>query len=185
MKSFINFLKEARKVRVFDFDDTLVKKTKSKVIIRNKKTGETKELTSGEFASFKPEDDHELDFSGFAHVGDAEPLNPADKIARKTSRKKKEVVILTARPREAAPNIRKYLKKRGIRGKKLTILAVGSSDPNAKRVALKDYITKKNKKPVSHVEFMDDHQANVEAVGSLKKEMPHIKFRLRVVKPHK
>lgn len=185
MKSFIWFLNEERKVRVFDFDDTLVKKTKSKVVVRHKKTGETRELSSGEFASFKPEDDHELDFSGFAHVGDAEPLNPADKIARRTSRKKKEVVILTARPPEAETNIRKYLKKRGIKGKKLTVLAVGSSDPNAKRTALKSYIERKAKKAVSHVEFMDDHQANVEAVGSLKKEMPHIKFRLRVVKPHK
>lgn len=184
MKSFLQFLDEKRKVRVFDFDDTLVKKTKSKVVVKDKITGHTRELNSGEFAQFKPEDRHELDFSGFSTVIDPKPLNPADKIARKVSRKKKEVVILTARPKEASGSIRKYLKGRGIRGKKLSIIAVGSSDPNAKRVALKNYMSK-GKKPVTHVEFMDDHRANVEAVGQLKKEFPKVKFRLRVVRQHK
>lgn len=184
MKSFITFLAEQRKIRVFDFDDTLVKKTKSKVLVRDKRTGHTRELNSGEFAQFSPEDHHELDFSGFSAVVDPEPLNPADKIARKVSRKKKEVVILTARPKESEPHIRKYLKTRGVKGKKLTVLAVGSSDPNAKRVALKQHLERKGKK-VTHVEFMDDHRANVEAVGSLRKEMPNVKFKLRVVQPHK
>lgn len=190
MRSFLSFLQipieEEHKIYTFDFDDTLVKKTRSKVFVRDKRTGHRRELNSGEFAQFRPEDHHELDFSGFHAVLDPQPLDPADRIARRVSRKKRkrEVVILTARPKEAEPHIRKYLKTRGVRGKNLTIIAVGSSDPNAKRVALKDHITKRGKK-VTHVEFMDDHQANVEAVGSLQKEMPHIKFRLRVVKPHK
>lgn len=188
MKSFLSFLQipleEEHKIYTFDFDDTLVKKTRSKVKVRDKRTGHTRELNSGEYAQFSPEDHHELDFSEFSAVLDPQPLNPADKIARRASRKKREVVILTARPKESEPHIRKYLKTRGVRGKNLTILAVGSSDPNAKRVALRDHIIKRGKK-VTHVEFMDDHQANVEAVGALKKEMPHVKFRLRVVKPHK
>jgi hypothetical protein len=41
------------------------------------------------------------------------------------------------------------------------------------------------KKKITHVEFMDDHRANLEAVGELKKEFPKIKFRLRVAKQHK
>jgi hypothetical protein len=184
MISFLKFLSEAKhkKIRVFDFDDTLVKKTRSKVKVRNKETGQSVELSSGEFAKFSPEDKHELDFSDFHAVLDPQPLDPADKIARRVSRKKKPVVILTARPKESEPHIRKYLKTRGVKGKNLTILAVGSSDPGAKREALKQHLSGKK---VSHVEFMDDHQANVEAVGSLKKEMPNVKFKLRVVKPHK
>jgi len=173
---------EARKIRVFDFDDTLAK-TDSGVIVRHKKTGNTRKLSSGEYAKFGPDDEEELDFSEFNKVKNAKPLKPADTIAREVSRKKKEVVILTARQPKSAKSIRKYLKGRGIAGKHLKIIAVGSSDPNAKRTALKAHLT--GKKKITHVDFMDDHRANVEAVGELKKEFPKIKFRLRVAKQHK
>jgi HAD superfamily hydrolase (TIGR01509 family) len=182
MISFLQYISEGKKVRVFDFDDTLAK-TDSGVIVRHKKTGNTRRLSSGEFARFGPDDDEELDFSEFNQVKNAKPIKPADKIAREVSRKKKQVVILTARHPESAKSIRKYLKGRGISGKHLKIIAVGSSDPNAKRVALKAHLT--GKKKITHVEFMDDHRANLEAVGELKKEFPKIKFRLRVAKQHK
>lgn len=174
---------EARKIRVFDFDDTLAH-THEKVVVKNKKTGEMRQLTSAEFAQYKPHPDEHFDFSEFNDIKAGQPIKPADTIARNVSRKKKEVVILTARQPQAAPAIRKYLKTRGIRGKKLTIIAVGSSDPNAKRVALKNHLTG-GKKPATHVEFMDDHRANVEAVGQLQKEFPNTKFKLRVAKQHK
>jgi FMN phosphatase YigB (HAD superfamily) len=183
MISFLKYLREGKKVRVFDFDDTLAH-THEKVVVKNKKTGEMRQLTSAEFAQYKPHPDEHLDFSEFNDIKAGIPLKPADNIARNASRKKREVVVLTARPMVAAPAIRKYLKGRGIRGKKLTILAVGSSDPNAKRVALKDHLLRGKKLP-SHVEFMDDHRANVEAVGQLQKEFPKTKFKLRVAKLHK
>ena len=156
MISFLKYLSEARKVRVFDFDDTLAR-TNEKIVVRHKKTGEVKSLSSAEFAKYKPDADEELDFTEFNDIKAAKPLKAADRAARNVSRKKKEVVILTARPAAAEPAIRKYLKGRGIRGKKLTIIAVGSSDPNAKRVALKKHL-ETGKKPVIHVEFMDDHR---------------------------
>ena len=67
MKSFTEFLSEGKKLRVFDFDDTLAK-TDSGVIVRHKKTGNTRRLSSGEFAKFGPDDDEELDFSEFNEV---------------------------------------------------------------------------------------------------------------------
>jgi hypothetical protein len=166
-------------LHVFDFDDTLVKKTKSQVFVRNKKTGETRALSSGEFAQFKPEDDHELDFSGFKSVEGAEPIKGLDRAARNASRKGRDVAILTARPKEAEPAIRKYLKGRGIRGKRLKIMAVGSSNPEAKRDALAKHIEGKGYKKI---EYSDDHEANVAAVGQLQQQHPSTAFRLRTVK---
>jgi hypothetical protein len=176
-KSSVN---EAKKhLHVFDFDDTLVKKTKSQVVVRNKKTGETRALSSGEFAQFKPEDDHELDFSAFKSVEGAEPIKGLDRAARNASRKGRDVAILTARPQEAEPAIRKYLKGRGIRGKRLKIMAVGSSNPEAKRDALAKHIAGKGYKKI---EYSDDHEANVAAVGQLQQQHPDTQFRLRTVK---
>ena len=173
-------ISEAKKhLHVFDFDDTLVKKTGSTVNVRNKKTGETRKLSSGEFASFKPEDDHELDFSGFNTVENPEPIKGLDRAARNASRKGRDVAILTARPGEAEPAIRKYLKGRGIGGKRLKIMAVGSSEPTAKRDALRKHIAGKGYKKI---EYSDDHAPNVAAVGELQQENPSTKFRLRTVK---
>ena len=172
-------ISEAKKnLHVFDFDDTLAK-TKSGVSVRNKKTGETRRLNSGEFASFAPEDDHELDFSEFNQVVDPEPIKGLDRAARNASRKGRDVAILTARPPGAEPAIRKYLKGRGIRGKRLKIMAIGSSDPKAKRDALGAHLAGKN---YNKVEYSDDHGPNVDAVGELQMQHPTTAFRLRTVK---
>ena len=169
---------EAKNLHVFDFDDTLAK-TKSGVSVRNKKTGETRKLNSGEFASFAPEDEHELDFSDFNKVVDPKPIKGLDRAARNASRKGRDVAILTARPPEAEPAIRKYLKSRGIRGKRLKIMAVGSSDPAAKRDALGAHLAGKK---YHKVEYSDDHAPNVDAVGELQAQHPSTAFRLRTVK---
>lgn len=172
-------ISEAKKnLHVFDFDDTLAK-TKSGVSVRNKKTGESRRLNSGEFASFAPEDEHELDFSEFNQVVDPEPIKGLDRAARNASRKGRDVAILTARPPAAEPAIRKYLKGRGIRGKNLKIMAIGSSDPKAKRDALGAHLAGKN---YNKVEYSDDHGPNVDAVGELQMQHPTTAFRLRTVK---
>ena len=51
-----------KKLRVFDFDDTLVK-SNSKVFVINK--GKKKTLTPGEFAIYKQKPGDEFDFSEF------------------------------------------------------------------------------------------------------------------------
>lgn len=167
-----------RNLHVFDFDDTLAR-TKSGVKVRNKKTGETKRLNSGEFASFSPQDAHELDFTEFNKVIDPQPIKGLERAARNASRKGRDVAILTARPAQAEPAIRKYLKGRGIRGKRLKIMAVGSSDPKAKRDALGAHMAGKK---YDKVEYSDDHAPNVDAVGELQMQHPTTAFRLRTVK---
>jgi len=54
-----------KKLRVFDFDDTLVK-TNSKIYITNK--GKKKTLTPGEYAVYKPKPNDEFDYSDFSKV---------------------------------------------------------------------------------------------------------------------
>ena len=54
-----------KKLRVFDFDDTLVK-SNSKVYVNNK--GKKKTLTPGQFAIYKKKSGDEFDFSDFDKV---------------------------------------------------------------------------------------------------------------------
>ena len=54
-----------KKLRVFDFDDTLVK-SNSKVYVTNK--GKKKTLTPGQFAIYKKKSGDEFDFSDFDKV---------------------------------------------------------------------------------------------------------------------
>ena len=64
MLKFVDLLTE-KKLRVFDFDDTLVK-SNSKVYVMNK--GKRKTLTPGEFAIYKKKSGDEFDFSDFDKV---------------------------------------------------------------------------------------------------------------------
>jgi hypothetical protein len=170
---------EAKKhLHVFDFDDTLAH-TNSKVKVTDTRNGEITYLTPAEYAKFTPEKHHQMDYTDFHNVVDPVPVTGLDRAARNASRKGRDVAVLTARPAKSEDAIRKYLKTRGVRGKRLKIMAVGSSDPNAKRDALDTHIAGKNYKKV---EFSDDHAPNVDAVGELQQSHPNTKFRLRHVK---
>ena len=64
MLKLVDLLTE-KKLRVFDFDDTLVK-SNSKVYVMNK--GKRKTLTPGQFAIYKKKSGDEFDFSDFDKV---------------------------------------------------------------------------------------------------------------------
>lgn len=170
---------EARKnLHVFDFDDTLAR-SNSRVRVTDTRTGQVTHLTPAEYAKFKPESHHSLDYSEFHQVIDPQPIKGLERAARNASRKGRDVAILTARPAQAEPAIRKYLKGRGIRGRRLKIMAVSSADPAAKRDALGAHMAGKT---YDKVEYSDDHAPNVAAVGELQMQHPTTAFRLRTVK---
>ena len=66
MKSFTEVLEEAagKGLTVFDIDDTLFR-TAAKVKVRNKKTGDVKELPPVQFNKYKLKKDEEWDFGEF------------------------------------------------------------------------------------------------------------------------
>ena len=114
---------------IFDFDDTLFE-SQSQVVVKSPRVG-TKYLTSGEYASYVPEHDDELDFSQF----EGYPPNPKP-IAATIGRWKQavsrygldNVIILTARGKNQP--ILEVLKDFNL--PQIFVAAVGSSNPAMK-----------------------------------------------------
>ena len=83
---------------IFDFDDTLFE-SQSQVVVKSPRYG-TKYLSSGEYASFVPAHDDELDFSQFeGYPAHAKPIEATVRRLRAAVGKYglDNVIILTAR----------------------------------------------------------------------------------------
>ena len=166
------------KLRVFDFDDT-VAKTKSMVIIKNKKSGKSRKITPAQFAKYKPKKHEERDFTEFDDVIKPARVKEIHNIIKNLAKKKRNFMILTARGNKSKKPIRDYLKKHGLyHPKRVRITTVGSSDPEAKSKTIAKHL---NTGKYSHLEFFDDSGPNVDAVSSLRDRYPHINIRSRQV----
>ena len=163
-----------KKLRVFDFDDTLVK-TNSFIYIKHDDGKESK-LTPGEYAIYEAKPNDQFDFSDFQKVTQPQEIKGVTKLLRTIVNKEGErkVVILTAR--SAYKPIKEYLKDIGLQG--IYVVALADADPQKKA----DWIEDKIKKGYNDVFFIDDSQKNVAAVGGLKKKYPDIKIRVQQVK---
>ena len=151
-----------KKARVFDFDDTLAR-TKSKVKYTMPDTS-TGELTAEEFAKegTNLEDlGAKFDFSDFNKVVDGQP-GPLSKVAQTIANKRgtKDLFVLTARSMEAAPAIKQFLDKLGIKIPLKNIIGLGNSSPYAKS----KWVVEKAAEGYNDFYFADDHTANVKAV---------------------
>ena len=170
----INEADENKKLRVFDFDDTLVK-TKSHIYVKHKDGKESK-LNPGEYAIYEPKDGDQFDFSDFERVQDPQEIKGVTKLLKTVARAEGErkVVILTAR--SAYKPVKDYLKDIGLEG--IYVVALGDSDPQKKA----DWIEDKIKKGYNDVFFIDDSHKNVAAVNGLKEKYPNIKMKVSHVK---
>lgn len=167
-------LPTGKKLRVFDFDDTLVK-TNSFIYIKHE-DGKQSKLTPGEYAVYEPKPNDQFDFSDFQKVTQPQEIKGVTKLLRTIVNKEGErkVVILTARA--AYKPIKEYLKDIGLEG--IYVVALADADPQKKA----DWIEDKIKKGYNDVFFIDDSQKNVAAVGGLKKKYPDIKIKVQQVK---
>ena len=165
---------ENKKLRVFDFDDTLVK-TKSHIYIKHKDGKESK-LTPGEYAIYEPKEGDKFDFSDFEKVKQPQEIKGVTRLLHTVAKSEGErkVVILTAR--SAYEPVKNYLKDIGLDG--IYVVALGSSDPQHKA----DWIEDKIKKGYNDVFFIDDSHKNVSAVNALKEKYPNIKMKVQHVK---
>ena len=167
-------LPTGKKLRVFDFDDTLVT-TKSHIYIKHADGKESK-LTPGEYAVYEPKTGDQFDFSDFQRVNHPQEIKGVTKLLRTIVNKEGErkVVILTARA--AYKPVKDYLKDIGLEG--IYVVALADADPQKKA----DWIEDKIKKGYTDVFFIDDSHKNVTAVGGLKKKYPNIKLKVQQVK---
>jgi len=165
---------KGKKLRVFDFDDTLVQ-TKSFIYIKHK-DGKKSKLTPGEYAVYEPKKGDDFDFSDFQKVNDPQEIKGVTNLLKRivNAAGEKTVVILTAR--SAYKPVKDYLEDIGLNG--IYVAALGSSDPQDKA----DWIENKIKKGFNDVFFIDDSHKNVKAVEALKDKYPNIKMSVKHVK---
>jgi hypothetical protein len=163
---------DSKKLRVFDFDDTLVQ-TKSNIYIKHKDGKESK-LTPGEYAIYEPKDDDKFDFSDFEKVKQPQEIKGVTRLLKNVVRVGgSEVVILTARA--AYKPVKQYLSDIGL--KDLFVVALADANPQKKA----DWIEAKIKDGVTDVFFIDDSHKNVAAVKALSKKYPKISLKVKHV----
>ena len=172
MLKLVDLLTE-KKLRVFDFDDTLVK-SNSKVYVINK--GRKKTLTPGQFAIYKKKSSDEFDFSDFDKVIEPKQIKSMFKVFNNIYKASgsRRLTILTARA--AYKPVRKFLKDVGFSN--VYVVALGDSNPQKKA----DWIQSQIQKGYNDILFLDDSPKNVKVVKKLKQKYPNIKMDARVVK---
>jgi hypothetical protein len=163
---------KSEKLRVFDFDDTLVQ-TNSHIYIKHK-DGKDSKLTPGEYAIYEPKDGDKFDFSDFEKVKQPQEIKGVTRLLKNIVRVGgSEIVILTARA--AYKPIKKYLSDIGLDN--IYVVALADADPKKKA----DWIEDKIKNGVKDVFFIDDSHKNIEAVKGLSKKYPNISLKVRHV----
>ena len=171
-----------KKIRVFDFDDTLAR-SKSKVIV-NMPDGSTKKINATQFAeqaSTLQSEGAEFDFTEFEQVIDGKkgPLfNVAKKIAE--TRGTEDLFILTARPQAAAGPIKAFMKALGINIPLKNITGLGDGTAAAKG----RWIASKAAEGYNDFYFADDATKNVAAVKEVLDQID-VKSRVQIAKASK
>ena len=157
-----------KKLRVFDFDDTIAE-TEANIIIKHA-NGEVESLTSGEYAVYQTQEGDEFDFSEFDRIiKDATPIqNIIDLLQNDLKDPSNKVTVLTARM--MAYPVRHYLKTLGLDA---YVVAVGGVDPALKANWIADHIENKG---YDDVVFIDDSEPNRRAIEALRDKYPGAKI---------
>ena len=150
-----------KKIRVFDFDDTLAT---SKNIVIAKRGNEEIRLNAEEFAQRGlqlKEEGYTMDFSDFNRVTDG-GRGPLFEVAKaiKEARGNEDLFVLTARAPESQQAIYDFLKAEGLEFKKQNIIGLGNSTGAAKA----KWIVEQAAKGYNDFYFADDAFQNVKAV---------------------
>ncbi|NBW06460.1 MAG: hypothetical protein EBR82_00365 [Caulobacteraceae bacterium] len=161
-----------RKLRIFDFDDTLVK-TRSMIYVTDS-SGQAFSLTPGEFAVYEEKPGDKFDFSDFSRLADPQEIKWTVKILKSIVAKGSEVVILTARAVEDP--VHQFMDEIGL--PRIEVIALADSNPQRKA----DYVALRAAAgDLSLIEFFDDSAKNVAAVAALQRIFPDVKIIARQV----
>ena len=160
-----------KKLRIFDFDDTLVK-SNSKIYVTNK--GKKKTLSTGEYAVYKKKPGDEFDFSDFSKIIEPKQIKAMFKVFQNIYKASgnRRLTILTARA--AYKPVRQFFKDIGY---DVYVIALSSSNPKDKS----DWVETQIKKGYDDILFFDDSRKNIEAVKKLEKKYSDIKMTTRLV----
>lgn len=153
---------EVKKIRIFDFDDTLARSNSQ--VLYTLPDGTKGRLNATEYAKQDKklkEKGAEFDFSEFSKVIDGKE-GPLLEVAKKinAARGNEDLFVLTARPADSAGPIQDFLKSVGIEFKKENIIGLGDGTAQAKA----DWVQSKIDEGYNDFYFADDAIKNVEAV---------------------
>ena len=168
---------ESKKLRVFDFDETLVF-TKSYIYVKQP-NGKEKKLTPGEYAVYQEKPGEEYDFRDFYSVQEPQELRRITKVLKRIIQKNNGdgVFILTARPQAVDKHVQQYLKDIGI-NQKIPVTGLQNNDPKAKAKWIEDKIDNEG---YDDVYFADDSIKNVNAVKDMLRKKD-VKWRVQHIK---
>ena len=168
---------ESKKLRVFDFDDTLAF-TKSYIYVTDK-NGNKKKLTPGQYAMYNERPGDQFDFRDFQSVKEPTELKKVTVVLKRILQKNNDggVYILTARPQSVEPHIHQYLKDIGI-NQRIPVVGLESNNPKSKADWIENQI-EKNK--FDDVYFADDSIKNVNAVKDTLRTK-NVKWRVQHIK---
>ena len=154
--------KKIKKIRIFDFDDTLAQ-TKSNVLY-TMPDGTTGKIDAGTFAKDAGKMEAEgavWDFSEFSKVMNGKK-GPLFDVAKKIQdvRGSEDIFVLTARPQDADGPIKEFLASLGLNIPLKNITGLADGRPKAKA----DWMIGKFAEGYNDFYFTDDHLGNVKAV---------------------
>ena len=163
-----------KRLRIFDFDDTLVK-TRSFVYVKN--SNKTKKLTPGEYAIYEEKPGDEFDYSDFEFVKNPKEIKQMTKVLKAIlSKSGGSINILTARSNYKP--IRKYLKDINIDISRIYVIALASNDPADKVNWIKNKIENES---YNDIFFVDDSLKNINAAKEMLSKTK-VKWRVQHVK---
>ena len=166
---------ESKKLRVYDFDDTLVK-TNSFIYVTHK-DGKTSKLSPGQYAVYKERPGDEFDYKDFQQVTNPQIIKGYVELLRRmvNSGGSREVFILTARSAERP--VAQFIKDLGING--VEVIALGDANPEKKADWIEQQIKLNN---FDDIYFVDDSPKNIDAVRKRLRNYQNIKVKLQQVK---
>jgi len=154
-----------KKIRVFDFDDTLAR-TKSNVLysMPDGTKGKIDPATFAKEAGKMESEGAVWDFSEFSKIIDGKkgPLLEVAKIIA-DKRGTKDVFVLTARPQDAAGPIQEFLASMGLNIPIENITGLSDGNPSAKA----NWMVGKVAEGYNDFYFADDHTGNIKAVKDI------------------
>jgi hypothetical protein len=174
-------LSPQKKLRVFDFDDSLCR-TDCKISVIHP-NGEKNWLSPNEYATYEKQQGDIFDYSEFQSLMNPQKINYTFDILKHlmntAGSSNRKVVILTARQSNAQFSIKDFLEQNGIDLSKVEIVTLGDSDPARKSEWIENQIKTEG---YTEVMFWDDSYKNRKAVEVLKSKYPNVKFITRDVK---
>jgi FMN phosphatase YigB (HAD superfamily) len=166
---------ESKKLRIFDFDDTLVKTNSFIYVTHN--DGKKSKLSPGEYAVYKERPGDVMDYSDFQKVTEPKLIKGYFALLKRmaASESGRTVYILTARA--AYRPVHEFINDLGIRN--VEVIALGDNNPEKKA----DWIEAKVKdEGYDDVFFVDDSLKNVDAVKRRLKSYPNVKQKIQHIK---